>query len=199
MTTEKPFSPSCERNQAVIFETLKLHLRQSDDRVIEVGSGTGQHAVFMGQRLPRVIWQTSDVADNHAGIQMWLDEYQLNNVLSPVPYQIGKDAWSMGAGVVFCANTIHIISEHLVKQLITDMGQHLLPNNRVFFYGPFKYQGSFTSESNATFDLWLKERDVKSGIRDFETINQLMNDQGMSLIDDVAMPANNQMLIFEKS
>ncbi len=199
MNTEKPHSPSCERNQGVILATLKQYLRHDDQRVLEVGSGTGQHAVYMGQHLPHVMWQTSDVIYNHAGINMWLNEYQLVNVMAPLPYEIGQDQWPASADVVFCANTLHIISEDLVKQLIDDMGQHLKPKNRVFFYGPFKYQGAFTSESNGAFDLWLKERDAQSGVRDFETINQLMNDQDMNLIEDLAMPANNQMLIFEKT
>ncbi len=196
---EKPCSPSSERNQGAILAQLKEHLRPSDQYILEVGSGTGQHAVFFGQHLPDVIWQTSDVEDNHAGINMWLREYDLAHVLSPLVYQIGASQWpNCEADVVFSANTLHIISMRLVKHLIQDLGAHLNPGSRVFFYGPFKYQGQFTSESNAEFEQWLKDIDPARGIRDFEVIESLMKQQQFTLYQDIPMPANNQLLIFEK-
>ncbi len=176
------------------------HTRDTDKRLLEVGSGTGQHAVYMGQHLPGLAWQTSDVRENHVGIQMWLDEHRLQNVLPPLPYQIGQDPWpDFKADLIFTANTLHIISAELVDQLIVDMGSHLAIGNRVMIYGPFKYQGEYTSESNADFNLWLQERDPLSGIRDFESVHHAMDLQSMKLIADHNMPANNQMLIYEKS
>ncbi len=196
---EKPFSPACERNQQAILAVLQEVLQDAELQLLEVGSGTGQHAVFFGRHLPNITWQTSDVADNHAGINKWLDEAQLKHVLPPLEYQIGQQQWpTADIDVVFSANTLHIISIELVQQLIDDMGKNLQAGTRVVFYGPFKYQGAFTSESNAQFDLWLKDIDPQRGIRDFETIKLWMGKQGFILQQDINMPANNQVLLFEK-
>ncbi|TDR22641.1 DUF938 domain-containing protein [Marinicella litoralis] len=196
---EKPFSPSCERNQSVLLEVLKQHLRTDDKQVLEIGSGTGQHAVFFAENLPALLWQTSDIKANHAGIQLWLDEANLNNVQSPIEYEIGKDQWpDIKADLIFSANTLHIIPFEWVKLLIQSMGQNLRKGALVMFYGPFKYQGEFTSASNADFDLWLKDIDPLRGVRDFETIVALMDEQRLPLRQDINMPANNQMLIFER-
>ena len=123
----------------------------------------------------------------------------MSHVLSPLEYQIGMHSFpSVAADVVFSANTLHIISETLVEKLISDLGESLKEGARALFYGPFKYKGEFTSESNADFEIWLKEIDPLRGIRDFEHINDLMRSQGFKFIDDIKMPANNQLLIFEK-
>ena len=196
---EKPFSPACERNQAAILAQLQKLLRHSDKQVLEIGSGTGQHAVYFGQNLPQINWQTSDVTANYHGINSWLQEANLDNVLPPLAYEIGRDQWPVeNTDVVFSANTLHIISEALVKQLIQDLGNHLKTGNRVLFYGPFKYKGEFTSESNTEFDLWLKDMDPLSGVRDFEVVEKLLSEQGFILLEDISMPANNQLLLFEK-
>lgn len=196
---EKPFAPACERNQQAILDVLKKHLRSSDQHVFEIGSGTGQHAVYIAKHLTNIMWQTSDVVENHSGISMWLKEAQLENVLPPLEYEIGEDKFpGINIDVVFSANTLHIISETLVEQLIKDLGTSLKSSARVMFYGPFKYRGEFTSESNADFDLWLKDIDPLRGVRDFEWINQLMQNQAFKMIQDINMPANNQLLLFEK-
>lgn len=197
---EKPYSPSCERNQAAILEVFQKHFRETDRQVLEIGSGTGQHAVYFGQAIKQVIWQTSDVKENHAGINKWLAEAQLTHVLAPIEYTIGESDWpNFEADVVFSANVLHIISFELVQKFILDLGGNLNSGSRVFFYGPFKYQGQFTSASNADFESWLKNIDPLRGIRDFETIEKLMQKQGFNLQLDISMPANNQFLIFEKT
>ena len=197
--SDKPFAPTCERNQEVILQTLQKTLRDTDKQIFEIGSGTGQHAVYLGKHLPHITWQTSDVVENHIGIKMWLEEAKLTNVMPPVEYEIGHNILKASkADVVFNANTIHIISEKLVKNLIQDLGATLEVGARVVFYGPFKYRGEFTSESNADFDLWLKGIDPLRGIRDIEAIEGLMNAESFVMIEDIKMPANNQYLIFEK-
>ncbi len=197
--TEKPHAPACERNQQVILEQLQQQLRSRDRHVLEVGSGTGQHAVYFAARLPDVVWQTSDITANHAGIKMWLEEAGLANVRQPLVYEIGDSSWPDEAvDVVFTANTLHIMAMPLVRQFILDLGRHLSTGNRVFIYGPFKYGGAFTSPSNADFEQWLQDIDPERGIRDFEVIEDLMLQQGLHLHRDIAMPANNQLLIFEK-
>lgn len=178
---------------------LQEHLRSSDKHILEVGSGTGQHAVYFGKHLADLYWQTSDVLMNHEGIQMWLDEAELSHVLAPAEYQIGQSSWpDFDADVVFSANTLHIISTELVQHFISDLGKNLYTGNRFFYYGPFKYNGDFTSPSNAEFERWLKNIDSQRGIRDFECIVELMQAQRFTLLHDLSMPANNQLLIFEK-
>ena len=197
--TEKPFSPSCERNQDVVLQTLKTPLRPKDKSVLEIGSGTGQHAVYFGKHIPHITWQTADVKENHAGINMWLEEAGLENVLSPLRYRIVQDSWpTLHADVVFNANVVHIISESLVEKLINDLGENMQNGQRVIFYGPFKYEGQYTSPSNADFDVWLKDIDPSRGIRDIERIESLMKQQMFNLVKDIPMPAHNQFLIFEK-
>ena len=196
----KPFAPACERNQEVILEVLQDHLRPTDRRLFEIGSGTGQHAVFMAARLPQLQWLTSDRPEQHEGIQAWLDEAALDNVQSPVNYQVGLHPWPVTAvDVVLSVNTLHIMPESLVETLIKDLGNNLKAAARVLFYGPFKYQGQFTTPTNAEFDDWLKAADPQRGIRDFEWVCELMQSAGFVLMKDQAMPANNQMLIFEKT
>ena len=198
--SEKPFAPACERNQEVILNALQDHLRPTDRHLFEIGSGTGQHAVYMAARLPHLQWQTSDRPEQHEGIQAWLDEAGLDNVMSPVKYQVGLHPWPVAAAdVVLSVNTLHIMAASMVELLIKDLENNLKTAARVLFYGPFKYQGQFTTPSNAEFDDWLKAADSQQGIRDFEWICELMQSAGFVLLKDQAMPANNQMLIFEKT
>lgn len=200
MTQDKPFAPACERNQAVILVTLQQHLRPADRHLFEVGTGTGQHAVFMAPQLPQLIWQTSDVPDNHTGIQQWLAESPAPNIRPPLRYTIGQDPWPVPqTDLVFTANTLHIISAALVVRWCQDLGDNLQAGNRVYIYGPCKYGGQFTTESNAEFDRWLKDRDPHSGIRDIEWLSDLFTTHGIHLLHDLDMPANNQMLIYQKS
>lgn len=197
--TEKPFAPACERNQQVILEVLNKHLTADCKNILEIGSGTGQHAVYMAAKLPQINWFTSDVRINHDGINQWLNESQLDNVSKPFAYEVGVDVWpNVDADVVFTANTLHIISLDLVTKLIDDIGKNLTKGARLMIYGPFKYQGEYTSTSNADFDQWLKDIDERRGIRDFEFIQDSLRRQKFLLIDDIKMPANNQFLIFEK-
>jgi hypothetical protein len=99
---------------------------------------------------------------------------------------------------LYTANTLHIISWPLVVKFFEGIAKNLSAQAKVCIYGPFKYQGEFTSESNANFDQWLKERDLNSGIRDIEAILLLANSAGLNLINDHVMPANNQLLVFSK-
>ncbi len=197
---EKPFSPSCERNQQVILEVLKTVVDPSDKNLLEIGSGTGQHAVFMAPKFMHLIWHTSDLIQNHDGIFMWMNESSANNIQKPIEYQAGKTQFpKVNVDIVYTANTLHIMSWENVQQLIIQLGESLLEGNQIFIYGPFKYGGKFTSESNANFDVWLKQQNYFSGIRDFESVVSLMLKAGMSLVSDIEMPANNRILHFVKN
>ncbi len=197
----KPFSQACENNKQPILQVL-ANVFSNTKHVLEIGSGTGQHAAFFGQHLPTLTWQTSDLSINHQGINLWLDESACSNVKRPVVIDL-NETWFMPHNKLpidglYTANTLHIISWPLVVKFFDGIAQNLESQAYVCIYGPFNYQGKFTSESNANFDLWLKERDINSGIRDIEAILSLANSAGLNLIDDHAMPANNRLLVFSK-
>jgi cyclopropane fatty-acyl-phospholipid synthase-like methyltransferase len=196
---QKPFSPSCERNQQVILDILKDQIRDNDKHLLEIGSGTGQHAVFMAAQLPSIQWYTSDMLQNHQGIKSWLQDAKTDNIHSPLEYQAGLTGLPMvNCDIVYTANTLHIMSWQNVKVLIRQLGENLKPKSKVIIYGPFNYNGQYTSSSNADFDLSLKERNTESAIRDFEAINKSMQQAQLKLMDDIEMPANNRLLIFLK-
>ena len=194
----KPYSQSCEENQAPILAVLRETFADRR-RVLEIGSGTGQHAVYFAKHLPHLFWQTSELTDNHPGICAWLDEGGLPNVAAPLTLDVETKPWpTIDADAVFTANTVHIISWPQVEALISGVGA-LLPAGGVFaVYGPFNYGGRFTSESNARFDLWLKSRDPLSGVRDFEAVDALAQAAGLMLARDYEMPANNRTLVWYK-
>jgi SAM-dependent methyltransferase len=194
----KPYAESSEQNREPILAVL--HSAFADcKRVLEIASGTGQHAVYFGAALPHLTWQTSELPQNLAGIQAWLDEAALPNVLPPVALDVNDAAWAVGmVDAIFNANTVHIIAWPAVEKLFAGIGRVLLPGGIVCMYGPFNYHGRFTSESNARFDVWLKNRDPGSGVRDFEAVNALAAAQGLTLVDDGEMPVNNRTLIWRR-
>jgi len=194
----KPYAESCEQNQGQILEVLREEFAEVKN-VLEIASGTGQHAVFFGRALPHLSWQTSELAHNHAGIQAWLDEAQLANVQSPVTVDVFAPAWPVGrVDAVFNANTVHIVSWQGVEQMFAGIGRVLSAGGIVCIYGAYNYGGKFTSESNERFDAWLKSRDPVSGVRDFEAVNLLAEAQGLRLLKDVSMPGNNRMLVWQR-
>jgi hypothetical protein len=192
----KPHSPACDRNRDPILAVLRQHFADRR-RVLEIGSGTGQHAVYFAKAMPQLTWQTSDVAENLPGIREWLAEAALPNTPPPIELDV-NGAWPPGPfDAVFSANTLHIMSWPEVEQLFA-----LLAKGPAEFvaaiYGPFNYRGRFTSESNAAFDASLKERASHMGIRDFEAVNRLAESASLKLIADVAMPANNRTLVWRR-
>jgi hypothetical protein len=198
----KPFSQACENNKRPILNVL-TNVFSKSEHVLEIGSGTGQHAAFFGQHLPHLSWQTSDLAINHQGINLWLDEAALTNVQRPLDIDLHK-TWPLPNNNIrldglYTANTLHIISWPLVVKFFEGIAQNLTKKANVCIYGPFNYQGRYTSESNASFDVWLKDRDINSGIRNIEEILSLANSVGLNLIDDHVMPANNRLLVFSKT
>jgi hypothetical protein len=197
---DKPHAPACERNREPILAVLRTHFADRR-RVLEVGSGTGQHAVHFAAALPQLIWQCADVADNLPGIRLWLDEAALPNTPAPLALDV-RGAWPASRyDAVFSANTLHIIGWAEVEAMFAGMDAVLAragdPGGGVLaVYGPFNYGGDYTSDSNREFDAWLKARDPRLGIRDFEAVDALARDIGLQLIAHVAMPANNRMLVW---
>jgi len=195
----KPYAESCEQNRDPILAVLR-EVFADRRQVLEIASGTGQHAVYFGAALPHLTWQTSELPENHPGIHAWLDEVRLPNVLPPLAIDLHEDAWPLATTVdaIFNANTVHIVAWPAVERLFAGVGRLLAPGGLLCLYGPFNYGGNFTSESNARFDAWLKGRDPESGVRDFEALDQLARLQGLILQQDVAMPANNRTLVWQK-
>lgn len=194
----KPYAESCEINKDPILNVLR-DVFADRHKVLELASGTGQHAVHFGKALPHLSWQTSELAENHAGIQAWLDEAQLPNVLSPVHIDANDEQWPVARyDAIFNANTVHILSWHEVVKLFSGIGRVLEPSGIFCLYGPFNYDGKFTSDSNARFDIWLKNRNPLSGVRDFEALDTLAAAQGMTLLRDIEMPINNRALVWLK-
>lgn len=195
----KPFSESCEQNKQPILEILSKELAHVE-QVLEIGSGTGQHAVFFAAELPHLDWQTSDVAEYHPGILAWQADSGLSNVRAPLRLHVTEDRWpETQYDAVFSANTVHIMGWPEVEAMFTGIGSILRPGGRFCLYGPFNYGGRFTSDSNARFDQWLKTRDSRSGVRNFEDLDQLARAAGMRLVQDYAMPANNRLLVWVKN
>ncbi len=194
----KPFSEASENNREPILVVLREAFAQVSG-VLEIGSGTGQHAVHFAQHLPHLTWQTSDLPVHHAGIQAWLDEAQLANARPPIALDVNDKPWPVTpVDGVFTANTLHIVSWPEVVCLLAGVGQLLSPGGALCIYGPFNYGGQFTSESNARFDSWLKARDPHSGVRDFEAVCAVALEHGLALQHDHAMPVNNRTLVFHR-
>ena len=192
----KPYAESSEVNKvpilAVLWEIFAEH-----KRVLEIASGTGQHAVYFGRELPHLIWQPSELAQHLPGIQAWLDEAQLPNVLAPLAIDVNDACWPVAkVDAIFNANTVHIISWPEVERLFAHIARVIEPGGCVCLYGPYNYGGKFTSESNARFDTWLKSRDPNSGVRDFEAVNQLASSHDLELLHDIGMPSNNRILVW---
>lgn len=198
MTTHKPVSPHCARNRTPILEQLRrtFHTRK---RVLEVGSGTGEHAVFFAPEFPRTIWQTSDRAENLPGIRAWLEDVRLPNVPPPLELDV-NGAWPTERfDGLFTANTLHIMSWPEVEKFFAGLAGVLEDEDAIIaIYGPFNYDGEFTSDSNRNFDGWLKSQSPVSGIRDFEAVNALATAIGFSLTEDCTMPANNRLLFWSR-
>ena len=196
---EKPYSPACDRNKEPILEVMKEFISHEDRRLLEIGTGTGQHAVFFAPHFPFLEWHPSDLARNIAGMKLWFKESNAKNIQEPVKLEIGKQEFpKLKFDIIYTSNTFHIMHWKECKTLMKMMGHRLREGSRVMIYGPFKYNGEFTSESNAKFDEQLKANDPSSGIRSFEDVNNAMIKNGFELLIDHDMPANNRMLIYNR-
>ena len=207
--SDKPFSPSCERNREPILAVLREHFA-GRRHVLEIGSGTGQHAVFFAEAMPWLTWHCSDQAEYLPGLRAWLDDAALPNTPAPVELNVALGPWPAPNtdlareneharfDAAFSANTLHIMGWPEVEAFFAGLGTALGDDAMLVVYGPFNYGGAYTSDSNREFDGWLKARDPRSGIRDFEGVDALARAIGLRLIADVAMPANNRCLVWRR-
>lgn len=197
---KKPFSQACERNQPYICDVVGKLVPEGAE-ILEIGSGTGQHAVFLGQNLPDVKIQTSDLKQNHNGINQWIDEAFLTNVFEPIELDVNHfDMSLLGKkyDAVFTANTTHVMSWDTVKNMLKVVNQVLKPNGLFMIYGPLNLEGKFTSDSNEAFDKILKEQDPQQGIRDLEAIIEELEKFNIAPHQIAPMPKNNIIVSFIK-
>src|SRR5688572_1058543 len=194
----KPFAPACERNRDPILGVLRTYF--ADCRtVLEVGSGTGQHAVHFAAAMPWLSWQCADLPPQLPGIRQWLDEAGLPNTPPPLALDVAGP-WPGGPwDAVFSANVLHIVDEPGVEAFFAGVGRVLGRSGVLVVYGPFNEGGTYTSDSNRDFDGWLKARDPRSGIRDVEAVQALAAQAGLRAVEDAPMPANNRCLVWRRA
>jgi cyclopropane fatty-acyl-phospholipid synthase-like methyltransferase len=194
----KPFSQSCENNKQPILQKIQT-IFVSAQTVWEIGSGTGQHACYFAENLPQLIWQTTDREENLIGINQWIEEAALINLPRSLALNVTDEQWPCNQiEAVFTANTLHIMHWLEVERFFAGLAKYLTDKAIVCIYGPFNYQGQYTSASNAQFDQWLKACEPQSGIRDFEAIENLAKAANLMVKNDFSMPANNRLLVLQK-
>lgn len=195
----KPLAESCLQNRAPILAVLREVLADRR-RLLEIGSGTGQHAVYFAPEFPQLVWQTSDLAENHPAIHAWLEDAGAANILPPLALDVRTVPWPVAAvDAVFSANTAHIMDWPAVGAMFAGVGRVLAPDGVFVLYGPFNYGGRYTAASNERFDAWLRQRDPASGVRDFEALDALAQRAGIALWRDYPMPADNHTLVWRKA
>lgn len=192
-----PYSQACENNKHPILTVLKRRLPEAA-AIFEIGAGTGQHSVFFAEQLNVLSWQCGDLPQNLPGIRAWQRAYPQINLLPPIEFDMHEPRWPKHFNTVYTSNTAHIMPWPLTQKMICETAQSLPDDGWFFLYGPFNYNGRFTSDSNERFDQWLKECNPEQGIRDFEKIAELARNGGLQLIEDNAMPANNRLLVWQK-
>ncbi len=196
--SDKPFAPASERNREPILGVLREAF--ADRRhVLEIGSGTGQHAVHFAAALPWLTWQTSERDENLPGLRQWLDEAALPNTPAPLVLDVGTEAWpTTRHDAVFSANTLHIMAWPEVEALFTHLPAVTTDDAVLAIYGPFNVGGTFTSDSNAAFDASLKQRGAHMSLRDLETVDALAARAGFTHAATHAMPANNLCVVWKR-
>lgn len=194
----KPISQPCLRNQDPIYQALK-EVFLDEGKVLELACGTGQHAVYMAQRLPLLKWLTTDLAQNIDGANMWINEAALENLKPATALDIEQTDWAIGqVDYIYSANLVHFVSMQAVRAMFQGINQCLKSKGKLALYGPYNQDG-YTSDGNARLDHWLKtEVNKDAGIKEFNDIKALADSYNLTLLQNTIMPANNHLLVFEK-
>ena len=191
----RKYSQACEQNKEPILNILK-QVFKNNKKILEIGSGTGQHAAYFSRHLPHLIWQPSDLKENHSSIESWMEE-DITNIEKPIELDISQHPWpSVSVDGIFAANVFHIISWEVITHFFLGVDEILNKNGVVLIYGPFSYAGKHTSQSNEDFDRYLRQRDPLSGVRDIVDLDNLAQSVGLKLIEDYPMPVNNKCLVW---
>lgn len=199
-----PYSAAAERNSKIIFDTLAETL-ESITSVLEIGSGTGQHALYASNKHTSLEWQCSDVEQNIQGLRHNLQTHKHNSMPAPIRIDVNTEDWQQGRApqrkfdAIYSANTLHIMDSQTVENFFKGIAHAINEHGYLFLYGPFKMHGEFTSQSNAEFDQSLRARGCGSAIRDIEWICELAIDNGFRARKNISMPANNQLLQFSRN
>ena len=192
------FSQAADNNKTPILNTFSEWL-SNDELVLEIGSGSGQHAIHIAKALQKIRWQPTEHPSALQSLVNNISSFGSPNILAPESLDLAAVEWpTESVDCVYSANVIHIIDETLGRRLIETAAESLKTGGLFALYGPFKYQGDFTTTSNAEFDDWLRDRNSSSGIRDFEWVMRLAQDSGLTFMEDRSMPANNQFLAFRR-
>ncbi len=197
---KRRFSESTARNRGPILAVLERVLAR-DARVLEIASGAGEHAVFVAQAMPGVLWQPSDPEpESRASIADWIVHENLTNVPPPLAIDVRSDDWGVGNtfDAVIAINMIHIAPWDATPGLLRGAARLLGPGGVVVLYGPFKRDGTHTAASNEAFDQWLKQRDPSFGVRDLEAVALAAKKYGFALAETVEMPANNLSVLLRR-
>ncbi len=193
----KPFSEACERNAQPILEIITPYLAHAES-ILEIGSGTGQHAVYFAKHLRHLFWQTSDQSHYHEGIRLWLKEYPFDNIGEPLTLDVTKDWPKQTYSALYSANTSHIMSWEMNQYFFKGIDKVLQPKGYFLLYGPFNQDGMFTSESNQKFDAYLKQQNPDMGLRDMDDLKQLADKAQLKWVTSHTMPSNNFILVWQK-
>lgn len=192
------FSQAAENNKGPILAKLQGYFA-APGRVLEIGSGTGQHAMYFSEQMPHLVWQPTDCDPYYEALQQNLMGSSTESIEKPLYLKIGGSRWPEESyDYVFSANVLHIMSAALMPAFFEGVGRRLKSGGLCCIYGPFRYDGEFTTPSNERFDQWLRGNNPESGIRDIETVCAQAHKNALSLLDDLSMPANNQLLVFRK-
>lgn len=192
-------SEACEQNKNPILEILKLEFKDNKN-VLEIASGTGQHAAYFAKHLQQITWQPSDLAENLASIQSWAGEEELDNLLPVVELDINHLPWmNSKVDAIFSANSFHIVSIDTITNFFLGAKDVLAKQGKLAVYGPFSYHGRHISQSNQDFDTYLRRRDPLSGIKDFDQIDEIAKAQNLVFMRDHVMPVNNQVLVWQRA
>ena len=194
----KPHAEACDQNGPHILKVLQARLPERGE-LLEIGSGTGQHAVRFAEALPGIQWHTSDRAEMHDGIHAWIEEATLANLHEPIALDVLADPWpARRFDAVFSANTAHIMPLEAVEAMFKGVAEVLEAGAPFLLYGPFMYDGEHTSESNWRFDRWIRSWEAHRGLRDVSWLKEIAEPLGLSLAEDVEMPENNRTLVWRK-
>jgi hypothetical protein len=194
----KPFSQACERNRDPILKVLQQWFI-APGVVLEIGAGTGQHAVYFASRLPHLTWTSTDIEQNLDGIRLWFEEMRSENLRGPLRLDVRDEIWPVAdVQYAFSANTAHIMSWGEVELMVAGVARALAPKGVFCLYGPFNRDGQYTSESNRSFDESLRAQDPKMGVRNDRDLMDLAARVGLTFAADYSMPARNRLLVWTK-
>ncbi len=194
---EKPFAPAAKENQDAILKALREEFKQSNS-VLEIGSGTGQHAAYFSQQLTHLEWQASDKKEMLAGINMWISDTHFHNAPPPIELDVRLNWPQQRYQAAYAANIAHIMHWNEIEALFSGLDQVLTGSAVFCLYGPFNVDGNYTSESNRRFDQYLRDRDSESYIRDKNDLDQLAIKNNFQTSTEREMPANNKILCWKR-